>query len=140
MNKLSDYKSKIPAVVGSTTINHASRIRLSLNCSEYVMLDYLARCQTKGIQVDSISIYIHTGFSIEAQEAIMRALMVNAWIYIKNEEHGKPLLMVSDRWMDSAVDIEKEFDKHFWKENDKVVWTGTRKKALEYYIRLRKKY
>jgi len=142
MTKLSDYKSKPLPIIGSTTINHASRVALQLNCSEYVLLDCLARIQEKGLVLypDTTDIYLKTGFDLRSQEIILKALMSKAFIIVVTDKNGKPRLTVTDKWMNASADIEKEFDAHFWKVNGSVAWTGTRKKSLELYVKLRKKY
>jgi hypothetical protein len=135
MASLDSYKSKAPAIVGSTTINHAARVSLGLNCSEYAFLDHMARKQDKGEVADTLSTYIQTGFSPDNQQQILKGLILKGFIIIKGDE-----CIVTSKWMDGFADIEKEFDEFFWKEDGKVAWPGVRKKALEYYIKVRRKY
>jgi hypothetical protein len=135
MTSLDNYKSKAPAIIGSSTINHAARVRLGLNCSEYVFLMYLAARQEKGEQADTLTLYIYTGFSPENQQQILKGLMLKGFILFTGDEYE-----VTRKWFDGFADIEKEFEEFFWKENGKVAWTGTKKKAIEYYIKIRKKY
>ena len=137
MGKLDEYTSKSPAITGSTTINHAARVALGLNCSEYVLLDYLARRQEKGEGTDTITVYIRTGLHKEAQGQIIGTLMTKGFLLFDSKQG---VYEVTSKWMEAFADIEKEFDNRFWKKDGKVDWTGTRKKALEYYIKIRKRY
>lgn len=145
---MKEFRSSPPKIIGSTTINHEIRIKLGLNCSEYCMLDHLSRKEDKGELADTLSVYIHTGFLEEAQEAILKALMLKAMVAIVSGVDGKGQeIKISQKWFDAFPDLDREFEQ-FWhesvKENgkDKVVvaWTGTKKKAIEYWHKLRKKY
>jgi hypothetical protein len=135
MDKLDSYKSKAPAIIGSTTINHEARIRLGLNCSEYCLLDHLTRQEDKGQHADMLTIYINTGFTMAEVEKLFGTLVLKGFARVDN---GKYIL--TKKWEEGFADIENEFDNMFWKIDNKVVWTGTRKKALEYYVKLRKRY
>lgn len=141
MTKLQDYRSGAPRIAGSTTINHEIRVQLQLNCSEYVLLDHLSRKQDKHELADTLSVYIQTGFTEKNQELLFKGLIGKGFIYLEGDNN----FTVTDKWYDVFSDIEKEFNQHFWLEMDKkgnrkTAWTGTKKKALEYYIKLRKKY
>lgn len=137
MTKLETYVSKAPVIIGSTTINHEARIRLSLNCSEYCLLDHLSRKTEKGDQADTLTIYINTGFTVKETQILLNSLVLKGFVRIESET-GKYSL--TTKWEEAFPDIEKEFDNIFWRTDRKVVWTGTKKKALEYYVKTRKKY
>jgi hypothetical protein len=137
MTKLETYVSKAPVIIGSTTINHEARIRLSLNCSEYCLLDHLSKKTEKGDQADTLTIYINTGFTVKETQMLLNSLILKGFVRIETEA-GKYSL--TTKWEEAFPDIEKEFDSNFWRIERKVVWTGTRRKALEYYVKLRKKY
>lgn len=136
MSKLDSYKSKAPDIVGSTTINHAARVKLGLTCSEYVILDHLFRQETKEKMADTLTTYIKTGFEVQEAHALFNALVIKGFIYI----NGPDSFELTDKWREAFPDIELEFENCFWLENGKVAWTGTKKKALEHYIRIRQKY
>jgi hypothetical protein len=135
MGNLDNYKSKTPAIIGSTTINHSARVRLGLNCSEYVFMDHLSKKNEKGSQADTLTVYISTGFAIGEMEVLFKSLIAKGFILPKGNDFELTM-----KWEEGFTSIEKEFDNLFWKIEGKVVWTGTRKKALEYYIKLRKSY
>lgn len=135
MGKLETYQSKAPVIIGSTTINHEARVRMALNCSEYCLLDHLARKTEKGDQADALTIYINTGITVKETQAILGNLVLKGFARIDNGKYS-----LTNKWYEAFPDIEKEFDNNFWRINREVVWTGTKKKALEYYIRLRKRY
>jgi len=148
MGKLDEYKSKMPQIIGSTTINHEARVRLGLTCSEYVLLEHLHHAKEKHDRGNPESIYLNTGFVMNEVEALMRNLMQKGFVAIVSgvgsgiaaSNTAGPEFMLSTKWNDGFADIEKEFDQFFWKIDGKVQWTGTRKKALEYYIKLRKRH
>jgi hypothetical protein len=145
MGKMKEFRSSPPKIIGSTTINHEIRVKLGLNCSEYCMLDHLSRKEDKGELADTLSVYIHTGFLEEAQEAILKTLMLKAMVAITSDVGGRNQeIVVSKKWYDAFPDLDKEFDQ-FWFENliggrKAPAWTGTKKKAIEYWHKLRKKY
>ena len=138
MGKLDDYKSKLPSINGSTTINHEARVRLGLTCSEYVLMSHLANIQEKKKKHENLSFYLSTGFGPSEITALFKALIGKGFVYISNPAEGD--YEVTSKWNDGFADIEKEFDNKFWKVDGKVAWTGTRKKALEYYVKLRKRH
>lgn len=135
MTKLDNYKSKPPAIIGSTTINHAARVRLGLNCSEYVMLDHMAKKDEKGGQADTLTVYLNTGFTIDEASRLFRSLIAKGFVMVTGDD-----FTLTSKWADAFPDIDKEFEACFWTKDGKVAWTGTKKKALEYYYKLRKKY
>lgn len=140
MTALNDYKSKAPAIIGSTTINHAVRVALLITCSEYVFLDFLKKIEEKQETADVLNIFIHTGFSTNEQEILLKALMQKSLVIIETGIDGKDRsFRVSPRWNDAFPNLDKEFEE-FWHDNNGVAWTGTKKKALEYYVKIRKKY
>lgn len=135
MGKLDNYTSKAPDIVGSTTINHAARVLMGINCSEYVMLDHIARTDAKGKQADTLSVYIATGFTESEAKRVFDSLVLKGFLHLVGED-----FMLTDKWESAFPDLNKEFDQFFWFENLKPAWTGTKKKALEYYAKLRKSY
>jgi len=145
MTKLDDYTSKAPAIIGSTTINHAVRVALQITCSEYCFLDFLTKVNANLEQPDVLNIFIKTGFSTYEQEILLKALMQKSLVIIESGIDGRDRsFKVASKWNDAFPNLDKEFEE-FWHGRDKegnltVVWTGTKKKALEYYVKLRKKY
>lgn len=135
MTKLEDYKSSAPAITGSSTINHAARVKLGLNCSEYCLLDFMSRREESKHEMDSTDVYTHLGFSTIEIQAMLRMLITKGFIRADDYKYT-----MTDKWSNGFADIEKEFDNLFWRKDGKVCWTGTRKKALEYWIRIRKKH
>ena len=139
MGKIADYRSSPPKITGSSTINHEIRVILQLTCSEYVLLSYMSKEQEKGQMADTLSVYINTGFIEQNQELLLKSLIVKGFIRIEPNQVFK----VTSKWYDAIPNLDKEFDL-FWFEmkNDKRIpaWTGTKKKAIEYWHKLRKKY
>lgn len=149
MGHMKEFRSSPPKITGSTTINHEIRVKLGLNCSEYCILDHLSRKEDKGELADTLSVYIHTGFLEDDQERLLKGLMVKAMVVIVSGIDGRGQeIKISQKWFDAFPDIDKEFEE-FWHEKitDKngryanmTAWTGTKKKAIEYWHKLRKKY
>ena len=135
MTKLDTYQSKAPVIIGSTTINHETRVRLGLNCSEYCLLDHLSRKEEKGDQADTLTTFINTGFTVKETQILFGALVIKGFVRIDGNKY-----ILTDKWAEAFPDMDKEFDNNFWRVDRKVSWTGTRRKALEYYVKLRKRY
>jgi hypothetical protein len=95
----------------------------------------LSRKTEKGDQADTLTIYISTGFTVKETQALLGSLVLKGFVRIDNDKYS-----LTDKWENAFPDIEKEFDNNFWRVDRKVAWNGTRKKALEYYIRLRHRY
>lgn len=140
MSKISDYRSSPPQITGSSTINHEIRVKLELTCSEYVLIDHMHRKELKGEMADTLSVYINTGFTEQNQTLLIKSLIAKGFLFI---EPGQKIVLTS-KWADSFSNLDKEFEA-FWYEFDDnvkrvVAWTGTKKKALEYWHKLRKKH
>ena len=135
-SKFAEMKAGAPKMLGSTTINHAARVELGLNCSEYVLMDYVYRCVKKKREVDILETYLQTGFDRAQQEVLLTHLVEKGFIYPTNVTPPE----VTDRWDTAFTDIEREFEELFWRKNNKVFFTGSKKKSYGYYYKLRKKY
>lgn len=135
-SKFAEMKTEAPVIMGSSTINHASRVELGLNCSEYVLMDYVYRCVMRKREVDVLETYLQTGFDRKQQEVLLAHLVEKGFIYPKNVSPPE----LTDRWSSAFADIEREFEELFWRKDDKVFFTGSKKKSYGYYHKLRKKY
>lgn len=135
-NNIADMKVELPRILGSTTINHAARTELGLNCSEYVMMDYIYRCVKKKKIVDIKETFVQTGFTAEQQKTLLTHLVEKGFVYPKNVSPPE----ITDRWDTAFADIEVEFNELFWKRNDKTFFTGSKKKSYGMYYKTRKKY
>lgn len=148
MSKIGDYRSSPAQITGSSTINHEIRVKLQLTCSEYVLIDHMHRKELKGEMADTLSVYVNTGFTEQNQELLVKSLIAKGFIRI---EQGQVIKLTS-KYEDAFPNLDKEFEE-FWIETlpDKgdlnhtkmirhVAWTGTKKKALEYWHKLRKKH
>lgn len=135
MTKLEEYKSQEPAIVGSSTINHAARVKLGLNCSEYCLIDLVVRKKEKSEHFHDDDAHIYLGFNDNEVMVLVKSLIMKGFLLIQDDKY-----VLTDKWANGFADIEKEFDNLFWKKDGKVCWTGTRKKALEYWIKIRKRH
>lgn len=141
MTKLEEYRSEVPAIIGSSTINHAARVKLGLNCSEYCFVDLIARMQDSGKHIYFDDIHAHLGFNRDESNILMKSLMAKSFIVILSGIDGRDAeFKLTSKWAEGFANIDKEFDELFWKKDGKVCWTGTRKKALEYWVRIRKRH
>ena len=141
MGKLEEYKSKAPDIVGSSTINHAARVKLGLTCSQYCFLDFLHRRQEN--PTGNQSIWINLGFGEKEIEQLTRECMQRGYVLLNDTG-----FVLTGKWNEAFTSAEKEFEQ-FWhkkltdKNNrsvDMVAWYGAKKKALEYWVKLRKKH
>ena len=142
MGKLEEYKSKAPDIVGSSTINHAARVRLGLTCSQYCFLDFLHRRQEN--PSGNQSIWINLGFGEREIDQLTKECFQRGFIYAETGiDMQNPVMILTSKWFEAFTSAEKEFEE-FWHETVEnkrsVAWTGTKKKALEYWVKLRKKH
>jgi len=142
MGKLEEYKSKAPDIVGSSTINHAARVKLGLTCSQYCFLDFLHRRQEN--PTGNQSMWINLGFGEREIDQLTLECMQKGYVMIESGVDGRNAsLRLSSKWYNAFTSAEKEFEE-FWHETVEnkrsVAWTGTKKKALEYWVKLRKKH
>lgn len=132
-----DHVVQKPDITGSTTINHAARVVLGLNCSEYVLMSYIAHCVKNQKPLESTEVYVKTGFSEEESLAIVRGLVQKGFVMLRDS----PIPDITSKWESAFINIEDEFENLFWKKDGKVVWTGSsRKMSLTFYIKARKRY
>jgi hypothetical protein len=136
-DKMMDHIVKKPDITGSTTINHAARVELGLNCSEYVLMSHIYHCVKNQKPLDSNDAYVKTGFSEEESLAIVRGLIQKGFVMLRDS----PIPDITTKWESAFTDIESEFENMFWTKDGKVVWTGSsRKMSLTFYVKARKRY
>jgi hypothetical protein len=135
-NRIKDMIVGPVPIIGSTTINHAMRIHLGMNCSEYVLMDYIYRCVKANRGMEITEVYQQTGFDEQSQGALLRGLVTKGFVF--PEQTNPP--SISAKWESGFKDIEKEFEELFWKKEGKVFFTGSKKKSLVLYKNFRKKY
>ena len=135
-NKIESAKVELPTILGSTTINHAARIQLKLNASEYILMDYIYRCIQKKRKLTIVETYRQTGFTADQQEVLLRHLIEKGFVFPENASPPR----ITSKWESAYADIDLEFNKLFWRKNGKVFFTGSNKKSCSMYYKLRKKY
>lgn len=137
-------QSKNPIVQGTTTINHAMRVDLGLNCSEFVLADCIYDKMSRGLDVSYTSIHRKTGLTADEQE-ILFARLISKDILAGNLK-DKISIAFTSKWMVFNESIELDFEE-FWtmlsdpkdpKSKKKNAWHGSKPKALVEYQRLRK--
>jgi len=135
-NRIEEMKVGKVNIIGSSTINHTARIELGLNCSEYVLMDYVQRSVDHKRSLDVVETYKQTGFGIDEQTALLKTLVLKGFIF--PEVADPPFL--TGKWLTVFTDVEREFNELFWKLDGKVFWTGSKKKSYGMYYKLRKEY
>lgn len=135
--KILERKVEAPKVSGSTTINHEARVFLGLNCSEYVMMNYIYQCAKNRTPLEISRAYEKTGFTEEEQVSVTRGLANKGFLIITSN----PVPVLTSKWASGFTNLEEEFEKEFWTKDGKVVWTGSSKKqSFKFYEEARKKY
>lgn len=138
---MTEKKVTSPTIFGSTTINHAARILLKMNASEYVLMDYIYRCVQKKKEMEVTETYRQTGFTTDQQEILLRSLVMKGFIW--PDQVSPP--RITSKWESAFADLKAEFDNLFWKKADeegkmKVFWPGSNKKSFVFYHTIRKQY
>ena len=136
MGNIFQGKVESPQVNGYTTINHEARVELGMTCSEYVLMDHIYSEIKKGNLLDMGKTHGRTGFNDFEQGQILKKLVQKG--FVLPIEQNPPV--ITDKWISAFKDIDTEFEEYFWKRKGKVFWPGSKKKAKERYIALRKKY
>ena len=143
-NPLADFKSKAPEITGFSTINHNLRVKLGLNCSEYIIIDYVHNRNLAGKPADIQHCKVRTGFGQHEQEYILNSLIKKGFILPPSE--GATRFAVSGKWREALSNIEDEFEKSFWvifdKEKRRFIpcWPGSKSQAKKNYAKVRKSY
>ena len=135
-NPVKEYKTKPPRIEGTTTINHALRVKMGLGCMEYVLMDAIVWLKDRKKLVTDVSVYIRTGLVPDEQVMTLEMLVKKGFVYPTAEADGTPAL--SDKWKSFFTSIEDEFAE-FWTKDGKVCWPGSKPKAMELYVNARKK-
>jgi hypothetical protein len=128
-NAFKNFKSNRPDITGSSTINHAVRVKLQLNCSHYCYMKYISDCFESKKVIEQMEVYEAIGFDATQQNFMVKELMLSGFLYI-NEKTDR--VMMTGKWGTGFPNIEAEFDR-FWKKDGKVAWSGSRAQALMLY-------
>lgn len=135
--KILDQKVTAPSIIGATTINHAARVYLGLNCSEYVLMNYIYQCWKNKTPMTTNDVYRKTGFCEEEQLMVGRSLAKKGFMLLT--EGSIPV--ITSKWASAFTNLEDEFEHQFWTMNGKNLWSGSSKKqSLKFYIEVRKAY
>lgn len=144
MENILKMKVNSNPVKGKTTINHNVRLKLKINCSEYVLLDYMVEHihnQKKTFNNSHCETY--TGFNLTEQEILIQSLEDKGLAYYNNNQNLKPNV---DSWDAAWPDLDKEF-KIFWTREEvesngtitsKTDWPGSKSDALSKFKEARK--
>lgn len=132
--ELEDFKVETPMIRGVTTINHRARVELGLNCSEFVLMNFIVAIVEAKKKYDWIQCYRMTGFTKDQQGAVAQGLIKKGFIF---PEQGDPPKL-TDKWYSAFTDLEKEFN-FFWKDiQGRNAWPGSKPKAMDLFIKRRK--
>lgn len=135
------FEGKISTKVeirGTTVINHAARVQLGLNCSEYVLMEYIVRKAEQKKELLTSDVYEHLGFSEAEQQPLIISLYKKG--FVLPIEKGIPV--ITAKWNTAFADLHKEFEELFWKKDGKVFWpaSSSKKNSDSKYYKIRKKY
>ena len=132
--KILNQKVEKPTIIGITTINHEARVSLGLTCSEYVLMNYIYQCHKNKTPIEVTATYRKTGFNLEEQKVLARALERKGFMLITAD----PTPILTSKWQSGFANVEEEFEE-FWKKDGKSVWlTSSKKASLKFYTELRK--
>jgi hypothetical protein len=136
-NKIKEMKVAMPSILGSTTINHAARIQLMLNASEYVLMDYIYRCIQHKREMEVSETYRQTGFTTEQQQILLRSLVMKGFVFPDQVSPPK----ITSKWESAFADLKAEFDNLFWRKDGKAFFpNSSNKRSFGFYNTVRKKY
>jgi hypothetical protein len=137
---MKDVKSN-PSVRGVSTINHALRLSLGLNCSEYVLADCIYDKMSRGLEVSLTTVHRKIGFSADEVKHTYLKLLDKGIVI---GDFGNKTIEFTQKYIAYFQDIEKEFEE-FWtiihgvgEVSRRNAWPGSKPKALQEYIRVRK--
>jgi len=137
MKNVGAYKAKPPRVYGSTKISHNIRVKMGLGCQEYVLMECIVSLLAKRKPVTDVIVYQETGLVPEEAGMTLEMLVKKGYIYPEATADGAP--NVSPMWRSHFTSAEGEFDE-FWTKDGKVCWTGSKPKAKELYVNVRKEH
>lgn len=135
-----DFISDQPKITGSTTINHAVRVKLGITADEYCFMMYLEERKNKSREFD-----LSHCFSIIGYNANMAKLMYHGLV-----QHGflglfKPgeVPKLTERW-GQAFNVDFEFNQ-FWTVNlpdgkKRTAWPGSKEATRKLFDKVRKQY
>lgn len=136
-DKLLDQEVPKPSIIGVTTINHAARVELGLNCSEYVMMNYVYYCAKNKIPMTVNDTYRKTGMEEHEQIMVCRTLSQKGFMLVTTDI----VPVITSKWETAFTNLDSEFEKLFWTRNGKNIWLGSsRKQSLAFYVKARKDY
>lgn len=141
-NRLKNFESKPIHIAGFSTINHNLRVKLKMNCSEYVILDYIHNRQMNKKLADTDHCYTRTGFSKEEQRYIITSLIKKGFILPPAEDAST--FTLTSKWTSALSSLETEFERGFWvKLNPRTnrlenCWHGSKSQAKKNYTKVRK--
>ena len=135
-NAVKDYKSKPPRIDGVSVINHAIRVKMGLGPMEFVLMDAFVWLKERKKLATNVSVYIRTGLVPGEQDMALEMLVMKGFVYPNAEADGSPSL--SDKWASFFTSIKDEFPE-FWVKDEKNCWPGSKTKALELYLNVRRK-
>jgi len=136
MGKVEDYKAGPPKVIGVSTINHATRVKMQLGCMEYVLMDCIVWLLERNKLVTDVTVWERTGLHPQEQTMALESLVKKGFVMPTARADGAP--HVTEKWGKFFQGITDEFDE-FWTIDGKNCWTGSKPKALALYVALRKK-
>ena len=120
---------RVNDVYGISTISHATRLKLGITNTEYIVADFILYCNSKTRPITYEYIYRKIGASKEQFNATVRILIDKGLTEFVHNEKGSHL-RVTRKWLDAFM-IAEEWFEAFWLVNNKAFWPGSKKDALK---------
>lgn len=133
-----DFKSAPLKVVGSSTINHAVRVRLAITADEYCFMLYLETRKRYQKQFDLGHCYMTIGYSEDICKVLYDSLVNHGFL---GPFTPGMIPVLTKRW-EEAFNVDFEFEK-FWFETladgkKRAAWPGSKEKAKKLFENARK--
>lgn len=145
MESILNKKAIKPEIKGKSVIDHSIRMKLKLNCSQYVFYAYMIeQIVEMGRVFNNNHCELHLGFNYKEQLVLVDNLMDKGMLFFNS---NKNLVPNKDIWYAAFPDLEKEFEK-FWTIEEKnpvtgkivtkTNWPGSKADAQNKFIKIRK--
>lgn len=131
---LNKYDNSV--ITGKTTISHKIRVKLSISCIEYCMLELIEKSQVRKDNMNEDFFWRRLGIKKDELYKLLSALKTKE--LISKDKFGSPI--VTDKWLSCFAISTEEFEK-FWTMDGKPCWEGSAKKdAMMKYKKTRELY
>lgn len=122
---------------GSSVINHKVRMKLKLTMEEYCLLDLIHRLNLKDKEVNYDRIERYIGLNLEDGKRTLLSLHSKGFIArYKNTTK----IVVNKIWSQVHETVVEDDFEVFWRKENGISWTGSKKEAMVKYKSARESY